>query len=128
MITTEEKIVLPASMDSFFSESGYCESTFYESRKNSRLRIRCKATMTFEQSLPCVPRLERETIVYVKDISRRGIGIMAHTQLFPEEKVLICFQQREVLAKIVRCQRKGELCWECGALIIAFKNLEEDFA
>ena len=65
-------------------------------------------------------------IVYVKDISKRGLGIVSHLQLFPQEKLLICFQHREVRATVVRCSRLSNLCWESGALIESFKNLEED--
>ncbi len=126
MNVLESKIVLPPSLAAFFAEPSYGESTFFESRKNSRLRIRCKAAMSIEKSPPCLVRSERQLIVYVKDISKRGIGIISHLQLFPQEKLLICFQHREVYAMTVWCRRIGELCWECGALITSFRNLEED--
>ncbi len=128
MNVLESKIVLPSSLAAFFTEAGYCESTFFESRKNSRLRIRCKATMAIAESPPSIVRSERQSLVYVKDISTRGIGIVSHLQLFPQEKLLIYFQHREVRATVVRCRRLGELCWECGAQITSFKNLEEDNA
>ncbi len=126
MNVLEDRIVLPLSLQSFFGEPGYCESTFFESRKHSRLRIRCKASMSIEVSLPCIVRTERHSLVYVKDISRGGLGIITHEQLFPEEKLLVVFQQREVRATVVRCRRIEHLCWECGVLITGFKNLEEE--
>jgi len=126
MNVLESKTILPASLAAFFAEPGYCESTFFESRKNSRLRIRCKAAISIEASPPSIPRSERQFIVYVKDISKRGIGIVSHIQIFPAEELLICFQHREVRATAVRCRRIGDFCWECGAQITSFKNLEED--
>lgn len=126
MNSLDSKIVLPLSLASFFTEPGYCESTYFESRKNARLRIRCKAAMSIEKSPPSIVRAERQLIVYVKDISQRGIGVVSHVQIFPEEHLLICFQRREVHAKVVRCRRLGDLCWECGATIKLFKNLEEE--
>jgi hypothetical protein len=120
------KIVLPPSLENFFQEAGYCESTYYEGRKNSRLRIRCKATLVIEASPPSIERPEQTAIVFVKDISKRGIAILCHQQLWPEEKLLICFQQRQVRASAVRCRRLDECCWECGAEITEFKNLEDD--
>jgi hypothetical protein len=82
--------------------------------------------MSIEESPPSIHRTERQAIVYLKDISKRGIGILTHTQLFPQEKILLLFQQRKVTATIVRCRRIGELCWECGGLITSFANLEDD--
>ena len=126
MTMIESKIVLPASLAAFFSEPGYCDSTFFEDRKLLRLRIRCKAVMAIEYSPPSIPRKVPQAIVFVKDISKQGIGIISHQQIWPEEKLLICFHGRRVRATTSRCRRIAEFCWEVGGEITYFKNFEED--
>jgi len=121
----ESKIVLPPSLSAFFSEGGYCESNIFEERKASRLRIRCEARMTIEASPPSIHREELDSVVYIKDISRKGLCILSHFQLLPNEEVFVRFQNREIRAIVVRSRRLGEHCWECGTQITEFTNLEE---
>ncbi|MDZ4849222.1 MAG: PilZ domain-containing protein [Pirellulaceae bacterium] len=120
------KVVLPPLLRSFFEESGYCDTTYFEGRRASRLRIRCQASMCIESGPPSIKRIEKNSLVLIKDISRRGISVLAHEQIWPEESLYIRFQGRQIRAKVVRCRRLGESCWECGAEIFFFKNLEEE--
>ena len=126
MTSANLKVVIPPSLKTFFSESGYCDTTYFEGRRASRLKIRCEAAMCIESSPPSIERVERNSIVLIKDISRRGISILSHEQIWPEENLYIRFQARQVRAKVVRCRRLGDACWECGAEITFFKNLEEE--
>ncbi len=126
MISPNLKIVMPPSLANFLMEAGYCDTTYFERRHVARLKIRFEAAMCIESSPPSVQRIERNSVVLVKDISRRGISILSHEQIWPEEKLYIRFQARQVRANVVRCRRLGDLCWECGAEISFFKCLEED--
>ena len=69
-------------------------------------------------------RSDCEMRVLVKDVSKCGIGLIVHEQLWPEEQVTITFMGRRAVAKIVRCRRLGKGCYECGAKLISFESGE----
>jgi hypothetical protein len=125
MAVIKSKVVLPRSISNFYEEFGYCEEGEFEARRASRLRIRREAAMLIEESPRNLQRLEKEWTVIVKDISRVGISFLSHELLWPAEKVFIRFRGRQIRAKIVRCRQLGPLCWECGADMFFFKNLDE---
>ena len=58
--------------------------------------------------------------VYLKDMSRTGVGLYAPIQLFPKEQLEIwIFPARRKLAlEMVRCRRKGPACYECGTRMV----------
>ncbi len=126
MAKAQAKVILPSSLDNFFDETGYCDDESFEARRASRLRIRREASMRIEESPPSLQRIDRDWIVIVKDISRVGISFLSHDLLWPSEKIFIRFRGRQIRAKIVRCRQLGPQCWECGADMFYFKNLEED--
>jgi len=126
MVKTRSKVVLPSSLGNFFAESGFCDEDSFEVRRASRLRIRREASMRIEESPNNLQRIERDWTVLVKDISRVGVSFLSHELLWPDEKIFIRFRGRQIRAKIVRCRQLGPQCWECGADMFYFKNLEED--
>lgn len=126
MSEKELKIILPPELKNFFAETGYTESTYFESRRNGRLRIRAVGDITLSKNLPSLPRKENEFLVLIKDVSQRGICLLTHKQLFPHEEFSLSFNARVIDGRIVRCRRVNELCYECGAEIQSFKNLESE--
>ncbi len=127
MISSKMKVVLPSSLENFFQESGYCNPTFFEDRSSARIKLRCEATMIIEQGLASISRVESNYVVLIKDISRRGVSILSHEQIWPEELIYVHFQNRELRAKVVRCRRLGPSCYECGAQIFYFKKIDSNF-
>lgn len=124
-MTKTLKVELPPSLANFFAEAGFTDTTYFETRKHSRLRYRCEAELYIEDSPPMLQRMDREMIVLVKDISKCGLGLLAHEQLWPEEQVTLRFLGKQAVAKIVRCRRMGKSCFECGAKLISFGSSTE---
>ena len=100
----------------------------HEDRSNARLNVRSKGLICF---FPTLPSLEcdiiasdvRQGTVLVKDISKTGIAILYHRQIFPYERFEIFLHGRAIDATCVRCRRIGPKCYETGAVInsIAFQ-------
>ncbi len=67
-------------------------------------------------------RSENEMRVLVKDVSKCGMGLVVHEQLWPEERVTVTFMGRQAVAVVVRCRRLGKGCYECGAKLISFES------
>lgn len=123
-VTQTLKVQLPPSLANFFSEGGFTDTTHFETRKHSRLRCRCEADLSIDWSPPMLERSDCEMRVLVKDVSKSGIGLLVHEQLWPEERVTIAFMGRRAVATIVRCRRLGKDCYECGAKLISFESGE----
>ncbi|MCA9131992.1 MAG: hypothetical protein KDA45_02510, partial [Planctomycetales bacterium] len=70
-------------------------------------------------------RDKRNGKVLIKDLSRSGIGILYHQQLYPEEQFQVRFQGRLLHALVVRCRRLGPLCYETGGRIVALETIAE---
>lgn len=102
------KVQLPEEWDDFFSLTGNLASHFDDNRKYGRHYLRRKAILKRNESLQ---------IVYTKDISRFGIALLNHEQLFPCEKVTLWLprQKQSYALRITRCQRLQQNCYECGA-------------
>lgn len=126
MVGSNLKVVLPPLLAAFYSETGYCDPADLERRQTTRLNIRCEAALNIQSTPVGGQRSERNSIVLIKDISKRGINILAHEPIELDGILYIRFQCRQIHAKVVRCRRLGEACWEVGAKMLSFKNLEDD--
>lgn len=123
------EVLLPNELKAFFYETGYTPTTAEEARTNARLRVRSLGDLLFVHT-PTVlreglkdDRTKRAGKVLIKDLSRGGIGVLYHQQIFPEEQFQIRFQGRLIHAVVVRCRRLGERCFEIGGRIISLETL-----
>ena len=58
----------------------------------------------------------------VKDISRTGVGIYFHEQMFPLEQFDLEFQKRLIKCLVVRCRYLGPCCFEVGAKVLKVQS------
>ncbi len=128
-MTTSLLVQLPADLKSFYEEHGYLPPSTFEDRSNARLRVRSEGSIRFLNSPNGLRGIEDERPeemgrVLIKDLSRNGIGILYHEQVFPEEQFQIVFQQRQLDVLAVRCRRLNEACYEIGGQVLATQVLE----
>ena len=110
-------VQLPAKLSDFMNEQGYAPTCQFEHRTAARLRVRCEAALSITSSPAFLQRTDFQLIVLIKDLSRSGIGILCHQQLFPVETFSVHLLDREVYASVVRCRKLGIRCYEVGASI-----------
>ncbi len=120
----ELQVVLTAELARFWDESGYEPSTAYEERAAPRLRVRAEGLIEFTRLPPAMARqgtIRSETRgkVLVNDISRSGIGILFHQQIFPGEEFEVRFGGHSIQAKAVRCKKYGLACFRTGAILLS---------
>ena len=120
------RVRLPASMARFFSETGYMPTAFIEKRSHARMRVRCESMITSVSAPAFVKREFVATRVLVKDLSRGGVGVLSHQQMWPTETFFIELNNRRLRARVVRCRKLGESCYEVGAIVSAIENLNEE--
>lgn len=124
------EVILPDNLKAFFYESGYLPTTTEEGRTNARLRVRSIGDILLMQTpsvlrFGLMERARRAGKVLIKDLSRTGIGVLYHQQIYPVEQFQIRFQGRLINAVAVRCRRLGEKCYETGARIVSLETLEK---
>lgn len=124
------EVILPDNLKAFFYESGYLPTTAEEARTNARLRVRSIGDILImytpsQLRFGLMERDRHEGKVLIKDLSRTGISVLYHHQIYPEEQFQVRFQGRLINAVAVRCRRLGEKCIETGARIVSVETLEE---
>ena len=125
------KVVLPEEWKRFFAETGYAPTTAQENRCNSRLRVRAEVPVWFHSTPDgmgdsIVRALGTPEKALMKDISRTGIAILYHEQVFPEERLCIQFQNRLFEVTVVRCRRISKACYEVGSVIDSLTSLDSE--
>ncbi len=124
------KVVLPEELRRFYVERGYLATMPHEARGHARLNVRAQGYIRFGQSLvgddfEVITTDTREGTILVKDISKTGIAILYHRQIFPCEQFEVFLQGRVIDAKAVRCRRIGPDCYETGAMIDNIASVNE---
>jgi hypothetical protein len=114
---------LPHSMKDFLDEQGYVASNIFENRTAARLRVRCESTLRILSSPPFVRRSEQSFQVLIKDLSKNGIGLFAHLQVYPLETFWLELLGRRIQATVVRCRKIDPFCFEVGGLIASVSLL-----
>jgi hypothetical protein len=104
------RAVLVEAEGDFLTKTGIEASPHAYPRSYDRYYYRTKALLTRDGTT---------LAVYVKDISRMGIGLISPVQLFPCDRVeLIVSEQRRYTLDVVRCRRLAANCYCCGATFV----------
>ena len=119
------QVQLPSHMANFFSEVGYLPTAYVEKRSNARMRVRCEAIITHLFVPPFVKRIEERARVLVKDLSRSGVSVLSHQQMWPTETFSIELHRRRLDARVVRCRKLGENCYDIGAVVFSVEALND---
>jgi hypothetical protein len=109
---------LPEEMETFFEEKGYVATTPFDERAAPRLRFRCRALLEVLEPLPSYPRETGLATVLISDLSRSGIGLLHHEQLWPEERIRVLLPDCQLEAIVARARKRGVNCYDIGARLI----------
>lgn len=119
-------VQLPPHMANFFNEQGYAASTFSENRSHARLRVRCEAILRSEYIPPFAKTRRKASRVLINDISRSGISIFVHEQMWPSERFSVEIHGRFVSALVVRCRKVAHCCFDVGAMVMEVNSEPEE--
>jgi hypothetical protein len=99
---------LPADEEEFFSAEGVVGSGCESRRHYLRLHMR---------ELALMHRGDQYHAVYTKDVSPKGVAVLAPMQVFPKERVRLMVDGCPAMdVEVVRCRRFGPKCYECGTV------------
>ena len=100
----------------------------FELRDNNRVgayveaALRITSTPTGLRFLNSEDPTRAAALAIVKDVSRTGVGVFYHRQLFPQELIEVSFNQRVLTAIVVRCRFVVEDCFEVGGKVLSVKS------
>ncbi len=112
-------VQLPAEMSRFFQEAGYLETVFCELRGQARLRVRCQSELESDFVPPFLGIKKRRAKVLIKDLSRSGLGLLSHEQLWPGETFWVELHGRRLHVRVVRCRKLAHACFEVGGIVMS---------
>ena len=103
-----KQAVLPCVEEEYWSQQGPLRLCTDSRRRYYRFFLRGKAVAYTSQG---------EMAVYLKDLSRMGIGFYSPEQLFPCDQIQLELPERKhLVVRITRCVRLGENCFDCGSV------------
>jgi len=118
--------VLPPRVREDLQRKGIGAAMHDDNRESPRFRTNGPAIFTWDSSPAGInnPRVARQVIV--RDLSKRGIGILTSCQWFPEEVGKLQFAIGDMVVKIMRARRLGPRCFEIGARIIRYTRYQDN--
>jgi len=109
---------LPDSWTDFLDRKGILPAIPNDGRRFTRRYLRTEAVCETHQSLPAIERPHEFNKVYLKDISRSGIGFFTVRELYPEEQVVMWTRVGTFNCSVTRCRKHNDHCYEIGALVL----------
>ena len=100
------------------SERGATSTNLFELRSTSRFRCNGKCVVSMSPGSYRMPVQELQSLAIVRDISRKGIGLIAHQQWYPEQLLDLLLESAKVEARVARVRRAGPFCFEVGLIIV----------
>ncbi len=99
---------LPCSEKEYWNQSGPVRVQADSQRRYNR---------TYLRGIGILHCKEGDLAVYVKDLSRMGVGFYSPVQLFPCDRVELQLSGKKLLRlQITRCLRIRDRCFECGSV------------
>lgn len=107
---TSAKVEMPDSMMRSLLAAQGPTPVYHDNRRSfHRYFMRGKAVLKLQESL---------FGVFVKDVSRQGIGFLSPVALLPKQHVQIRLPATELDLEVTRCRRSNAACFDCGARFI----------
>ncbi len=111
------RVQVPLEWERLYEVEGYATSHLNEFRAGMRYRVLRRAALQLYGELPAYPRTTSLSGALVQDFSNRGMGLLYHEQLFPDERVRVLLPSISLDGTVVRCRRRGPECYELGLVL-----------
>src|SRR5262245_52930951 len=117
LASLEDRIELSAAERlTYFRADTDVPPTYPDERRGcARRQLRVRAVMDLKQTLPNIERERAFHCIYLRDISRTGIGFLHADELYPGEECRLWLPQKDMQVSIVNCRRKSANCYVVGA-------------
>ena len=96
---------LPCDVEEFLAPEGATPPRGDSRRQYHRFHLRERAFMAREGEVHAM---------YVKDVSRKGVGLILPMQLLPNDRATVTVRGLRLSIRVRRCRRLGRRCYYCG--------------
>ncbi len=107
--------------ESLNSDRGATRTNPFELRGASRFRCNGECVATITSPSFRMPGQEIQSLAIVRDLSRKGIGILSHQQLYPEQLIDLQLENASVEARVARTLCHAHFCFEVGLMIVKYE-------
>lgn len=112
------EITVPRKMFEHFQGTGPTQTAMSEQRRYVRFRHLTKGILGYKQTFPAIRRTNTLHMVLITNVSRCGLGLLSHEQLFPGERMNLWISGRGIIQiTVARCRKENDRCFEVGTLI-----------
>ncbi|MEW4562537.1 hypothetical protein AB1K70_08425 [Bremerella sp. JC770] len=109
-------VQIPRAKLEELSKSGPAVPTNSDQRRFVRFRQLKRAILKCEPTFPEVERSEQLSLGLITNISKDGIGLLYHMQLYPKERFVLRLENSGLMRfSVARCRKLGPKCYEIGA-------------
>ena len=118
--TTEQlvqRVVVPAHVNHYLPNGAVLPTTPEDTRRFVRRASNLQAKLEIVEAWKLAVDAERLFLVPVTNISRAGACFMHHTQLYPDDRVILDFGSLRREFQVTRCRRVASDCYEIGAQV-----------
>lgn len=113
----ERRVVVPVALRPREPIGSPLPSHAGDLRRYVRFVSDFEAVLNIVEAWPDYAPRPQSYLVPIHNISRDGLRIFHHEQLFPEDRVQLDLLSSQRVYRIVRCRRVAENCYELGAQI-----------
>lgn len=126
------RVELPPELKAFFQQHGYQKETAANVRSDARLQVRTEVEFAFHSHPPALDvllqKLPQRATGLIKDLSRTGIALLYHKQLYPAQELQVFLLGRELFVKVVRCRKLSDCCYEVGGRVLKTVRYENEIS
>lgn len=113
------QVQIPREKMEELGKSGPASTTLNDQRRHVRFRLLKRCIVRFNPTFPTLQRPSQFTLGLVTNISKDGVGLLYHQQLFPRERIVLRIEGSGVLPLTVAlCRKLGPQCYEIGTTSI----------
>ena len=113
-----QRVVVPAHATHYLANGTVLPSTPDDTRRFVRRASNLQALLHIALAWQLADDAERSFIVPVTNISRAGACFLHHTQLYPDDRVILDFGSLRRIYEVARCRRLASECFEIGANVL----------
>ncbi|MEQ1824335.1 MAG: PilZ domain-containing protein [Pirellula sp.] len=105
--------------ESLASERGVDSPNFFEGRHSARFRCHAYGILSILDDSFQMTNQESPSTCILQNISKSGMGLISHQQLFPEQLVNVQLKCGEFNGRVARIRRIKKNCFEVGLIIVS---------
>ncbi|MFN3153544.1 hypothetical protein [Bremerella sp.] len=113
------QVQIPRTKLEELGKSGPSSATMSDQRRHVRFRLLKRCILRFGQTFPTIERPAQFSLGLVTNISKDGVGLLYHQQIYPRERIVLRIEGSGIIPlTVARCRKLGPQCYEIGTAAV----------